>query len=94
MNDGVKKCLNAKSDDELVGMIAEEYADKGLSKNELVKAGMDGIAKAHKKYDEKQGFSFYAYAVWWVRQRILQTINEKDDNTTTSQSVTVEDTYT
>lgn len=55
MSDDMKKCLNAKSDEELVSMIAEEYADKGLSKDELMGAGMDGIAKAHEKYDEKQG---------------------------------------
>ena len=80
MSDNLKNYLNAKSDEELVGMIAEEYADGILSKDKLVKAGMDGIAKAREKYDAKQDFSFYAYAVWWVRQRILQAINEKDDN--------------
>ena len=71
------KYLKAKSDEELVSMIADEYADSGLSKDELLKAGRDGIAKAHELYDKKNGSSFNAYAVWWVRQRILQAISEK-----------------
>ena len=62
----------------LVSIVAEEYADSRLSKDELAKAGMDGIANAQEKYDKENGFSFNAYAVWWVRQRIIQTINEKD----------------
>lgn len=73
----MEKYLKAKSDEELVSMIAEEYADSGLSKDELLKAGRDGIAKAHELYDKKNGSSFNAYAVWWVRQRILQAISEK-----------------
>ena len=68
MSDDMKKCLNAKSDEELVSMIAEEYADKGLSKDELMGAGMDGIAKAHEKYDEKQG----RIALIFENARLLQ----------------------
>ena len=74
-----EKYLAAKSDKELVSIVAEEYTDSGLSRDELVEAGMDGIAKAHEKYDTKQGYSFNAYAVWWVRQRILQSINSSND---------------
>ncbi len=74
----LRKYLEAKSDEELVGIVAEEYADKGLSKEELLEAGHDGIAKARKLYDEKKDFSFNAYAVWWVRQAILQAICDKD----------------
>ena len=73
----MEKYLKAMSDEELVSMIADEYADSGLSKDELLKAGRDGIAKAHELYDKKNGSSFNAYAVWWVRQRILQAISEK-----------------
>lgn len=72
MSDNLKKYLNAKSDEELVVLIAEEYADGILSKEELVEAGMNGITKAHKKYDKKYDFSFNAYAVWWVRQAIFE----------------------
>lgn len=73
----MEKYLKAKSDEELVSIITEEYADCGLSKDELLKAGRDGIAKAHELYDKKNGSSFNAYAVWWVRQRILQAISKK-----------------
>ena len=73
----MEKYLKAKSDEELVSIITEEYADSGLSKDELLKAGRDGIAKAHELYDKKNGSSFNAYAVWWVRQRILQAISAK-----------------
>lgn len=76
--DHLRKYLNAKSDEELINIVAEEYADKGLSEEELLKAGREGIIKAREKYDEKMDFSFNAYAVWWVRQAILQAICEKD----------------
>lgn len=72
--------LAAKSDEELVSIIAEEYANSELSMDELIEAGMDGIAKAHDLYDNKNhDFSFNAYAVWWIRQRILQAINSSPD---------------
>ena len=67
-----------KSDEELINIVAEEYADSGLSKEELLKAGREGIIKARERYDEKMDFSFNAYAVWWVRQAILQATCEKD----------------
>ena len=73
----MEKYLKAKSDEELVSIIADEYANGGLSKDELLKAGRDGIAKAHELYDKINGSSFNAYAVWWVRQRILQAISKK-----------------
>ena len=73
-----EKCLAAKNDMELISIVADEYANRGLSRDELIEAGMDGIAKARKHYDEEQGFSFNAYAVWWVRQRMLQAIHEKE----------------
>lgn len=71
-----KDYLDAKNDEELVSIIAEEYAAQGLTHEELMQAGHDGIAKAHEKYEEKNDFSFNAYAVWWIRQRILQALNE------------------
>ena len=74
----IRKYLDAKNDEELVSIIVEEYADQGLTHEELMKAGHDGIAKAHEKYDEKNGSSFNAYAVWWIRQRIIQAISEKE----------------
>lgn len=73
----LNKFLTAKSDEELVSIVVEDYVDSGLSKEELEKADMDGIAKAHEKYDKKYDFSFNAYAVWWIRQRIIQAIHRK-----------------
>ena len=60
-----------------MGIVVEEYVNKGLSKEKLTEAGKDGIVKAREKYDKSQGFSFNAYAVWWVRQAIIQAIEEK-----------------
>ena len=62
-------------DKDVVSMIADEYADIGLSKEELLEAGRDGMAKAHEHYDEKENeFCFYAYADSWIREAIFQAI--------------------
>ena len=42
-----------------------------------VEAGKDGLKKAEEKYDPKADFSFDSYAVWWIRQRIIQAIESK-----------------
>ena len=60
-----------------VTSIAKEYLDEGLSLDKLVEAGMAGLAKAALKYDHSHGFRFISYAVWWIRQSILQAIEEK-----------------
>lgn len=77
MNKNYNKYLEAKSDKELISIIVDEYKDKNLSKDELLKAADKGLAKARKRYDYKLGFSFNAYAVWWIRQSILQAIEAK-----------------
>lgn len=77
MNNNFKKCVNAKSDKELVSIIAEEYLDKGLTKDELFKAGRRGIEKTHKNHETSNGFLFNAFAVWWVRQAMLAAIESK-----------------
>ena len=62
-------------DEDVVSMIADEYADIGLSKEELLEAGNNGMAKAHEHYDEKENEScFYAYADSWIREAIFQAI--------------------
>ena len=63
--------------DRFVTSIAKEYLDEGLSLDKLVEAGMAGLAKAALKYDHSHGFRFISYAVWWIRQSILQAIEEK-----------------
>lgn len=60
-----------------VTSIAKEYLDEGLSLDKLVEAGMAGLAKAALRYDHSHDFRFISYAVWWIRQSILQAIEEK-----------------
>ena len=57
--------------------VANQYKDKGLSLEELIEAGTEGLRKAALKYDLKADYKFMAYGVWWIRQRMLQAINEK-----------------
>ena len=63
--------------DRFVTSIAKEYLDEGLSLDKLVEAGKEGLAKAALKYDHSRGFRFISYAVRWIRQSILQAIEEK-----------------
>ena len=63
--------------DRFVTSIAKEYLDERLSLDKLVEAGMAGLAKAAIKYDHSHGFRFISYAVWWIRQSIMQAIEEK-----------------
>ena len=63
--------------DRFVVSIAKQYLDKGFSLEELVELGKVGMGKAAQKYDHSRGFKFIAYAVWWIRQAIIQAIEEK-----------------
>jgi RNA polymerase primary sigma factor len=54
--------------------IANQYQHRGLTLGELIEAGTDGLRKGAMKYDASHGTKFIAYAVWWVRQSILQAI--------------------
>ena len=62
----------------LVVSVANQYQDQGLTLEELIEAGEHGLEKAVMKYDLKYDFKFIAYAVWWIRQAIIQAINEKE----------------
>ena len=64
----------------LVEKVADEYLHQGLTLEELMEAGKDGLKKAEEKYNPKADFGFESYAVWWVRQRIIQAITEKKNN--------------
>lgn len=55
-------------------VIAKEYQNKGLDLSELITEGVEGLLKAAEKFDETRGFRFIDYAVWWVRQSILQAL--------------------
>ena len=57
--------------------VAKQYQNQGLSLPDLINEGNLGLIKAAKKYDETRGFKFISYAVWWIRQSIMQAISEK-----------------
>lgn len=60
-----------------VACVAKEYLNNGLSLDELVEAGKIGLEKGAMKYDHSQDFRFISYAVWWIRQSMLQAIADK-----------------
>ena len=66
-----------KASARFVVSVANQYKDKGLTLMELVDAGMVGLRRAAMKYDLKTDFKFIAYAVWGIRQAIIQAIEEK-----------------
>ena len=57
--------------------VAKQYQNQGLSLNDLINEGNLGLIKAARKFDETRGFKFISYAVWWIRQSILQAISEQ-----------------
>jgi RNA polymerase primary sigma factor len=57
--------------------IAKSYQNHGLSLEDLINEGNLGLVKAAHRFDETRGFKFISYAVWWIRQAILQAIAEK-----------------
>ena len=57
--------------------VAKQYQNQGLSLPDLVNEGNLGLIKAAEKFDETRGFKFISYAVWWIRQSILQAIAEQ-----------------
>ena len=56
--------------------VAKQYQNQGLTLSDLIAEGNYGLMKAAKRFDHTKGFRFISYAVWWIKQSIVQSLNE------------------